>query len=202
MRTLADRLEWIIKTKFGGNASEMSRRCGFKNRNQIGMILARQRQDPSTNIGHVLLGKIAEAGGVTADWLITGNGPVPASTSTVEFDEKYPNRTRAIAAARALGNVSEQAISWVMAAPWSIDLSPNEWLQEMQAATRRAGNSAEHVDELRGHPSPTAHGEDLRQEIDRLKAQLEELQAGRRSVGAQDATPEAPSERKKSARAK
>lgn len=69
MDTLADRLEQLRNTKFGGVTTRMSTACGLK-RTHLGTLLARLRRNPASNVEDDTLQKIASTCGVTVDWLL------------------------------------------------------------------------------------------------------------------------------------
>jgi transcriptional regulator with XRE-family HTH domain len=84
--------------------------------------------------GVALARRVAEALGVPLDALLAGT----AQTERVVRDERYPNRTRAIRAARELG-LSEDAIETVatMALKSAVDPAPEEWLDMIRDEARR-----------------------------------------------------------------
>jgi transcriptional regulator with XRE-family HTH domain len=63
--------------------------------------------------------------------------------SRVERDERYPNRAKALAAARALG-LSEEAIAEVASMDLKSDVDPEplDWLEDIKSADRRAKYAA------------------------------------------------------------
>lgn len=78
------------------------------------------------------LSALAKELGVSLDWLASGEEHTGATV--VEYDERYPNRAQAVAAARALG-FSSEAIARVQTVVLSRtdDPSPREWLRKIEA---------------------------------------------------------------------
>lgn len=86
------------------------------------------KNEPSVATAKVVATRL----GIHWTQLLTGVSP---STTTVVYDERYPNRGQAIAAARALG-FSEEAIERVRSIALSRpdDPSPREWMRKLEAA--------------------------------------------------------------------
>lgn len=90
-------------------------------------------------IGLSTLQKLATALGVRLAWLAIGEEPMREHSdgAVIELDERYPNRARAVAAARRDG-YSEAAIAEVMVPlKNSNDLPQTEWAVEIHAAEQR-----------------------------------------------------------------
>lgn len=77
--------------------------------------------------------KVAEKIGVPWATLLVGEPPAPP-TRVVVYDERYPNLSSAVVAARALG-ISEEAIERVHSVALSRDDDPSarEWLRKLEA---------------------------------------------------------------------
>lgn len=103
-------------------------------------------------------------------WCEENPGSLPPEEPVIIYDERYPNRTRAIIAARALGR-SELAIASVanMSFKDANDPSPDDWLKDIDAEERRL--SREHRDP-RGTSKAAAETKSRNEaEIERLKKQ-------------------------------
>lgn len=107
MKTLADRVQWILST-YQISGRELSRRSGL-NEVHIGQFLARARKRPDAEMDTPTLRTIASAAGVSFDWLASGEGEphaeltprVPRSQSPGESqDDAIVGRTAGWAANR------------------------------------------------------------------------------------------------------
>ena len=95
--TPADRIQKILDSK-GINASELNRRAKLP-RGSVSQALRRYRQNPDAEVTGSTLQAIAEAGGVTVQWVLTGKGdpnnveePTPTtSTTELSSEPKWKN---------------------------------------------------------------------------------------------------------------
>ncbi len=96
-------------------------------------------------LGSDLVAPVAEALGVSLEWLLTGEGPRErrddAPARTVELDDPYP--TRADAIARMKGAVSDEAIATVRGVQNLGGLTVQEWVDELLRADRLARKGRE-----------------------------------------------------------
>lgn len=70
--TLAERIEWILKTR-GISGRELARRAGLREPH-VSVALRRLRENPSADIEAETLRKLAKGGAVSARWLLTDEG--------------------------------------------------------------------------------------------------------------------------------
>lgn len=87
-RTLAERIEWILR-RHGIGQRELSRRAGLDVAH-IGQFLARARKDPNVSLNADTLAKVANGAKVSMRWLATGEGPPEDSAALrgVEFAQE------------------------------------------------------------------------------------------------------------------
>lgn len=69
VQTIADRLRWLIDTRYGGDVQALTRAAGLSY-NAVYKVLER---DPD-RAWSITLRKLARAAGVTLDWLLEGRG--------------------------------------------------------------------------------------------------------------------------------
>ena len=109
--TFLDRLE-VVLAESGLSHREFARRAELGSDRQISVMLHRLRGGKEPNFEMDTLVKIAHAGRVRLEWLVSGEGEKrPSQEPRVEQIDRYPKRTQAIQ--RLRGVVSEQAISYV-----------------------------------------------------------------------------------------
>jgi hypothetical protein len=131
MSTLADRLEELVQTKFGGNASEMSRTCGLK-RTHVQTIIDRQRASPGRAVEHDTLLKIATGTGVTIAWLL---GEAPPPTRTIEHDREDPELQAAVAYSR--GRYPDEYLRWFATSHSKIGTAREQIVEDIRLGYRK-----------------------------------------------------------------
>ncbi len=89
--------------------------------------------------------RFASAMGTSVEDVLGHAGVTSVSlpSRTLEYDDQYPNRARAVVAARALG-YSEEAIVQVQTQHFAgqPDMEPEEWLEEIRSSDRRLRRGA------------------------------------------------------------
>jgi phage repressor protein C with HTH and peptisase S24 domain len=136
-RDIIERVEKILRETRQPNGGEWSARslaiASGLTPTHIGRIL---NYNKTGRVSTPTLKKIAAAARVRPEWLLTGEEPMRPDK---EQQDQYPNRARAVAAARALGTVSEEAIATVRSTRLksaTADLTPNQWLDKILTAER------------------------------------------------------------------
>jgi transcriptional regulator with XRE-family HTH domain len=84
--TLADRLQWIIENRGFKGAADLSTKAGLA-RGTVGHMIRGTTKGGQSGT----LQKIAQAGDVSPDWLVSGRGE-PGRFARVAIDDRYPNR--------------------------------------------------------------------------------------------------------------
>lgn len=137
-------LIWILENRTKPDGKRMSQRAlslaAGLTAAHVGQILGGFQ---SADIDRRTAIAIARAANVRLEWLLTGSGPrepfdASDGRTLVEYDDQYPNRARAVVAARALG-YTEEAIAQVQGQHFAgqPDMEPEEWLDEIKTADRR-----------------------------------------------------------------
>lgn len=134
-------IRWILDNKQQPDGKPWSQRALSKAAGLNGVHIQQILSGYQTpNIAAKTANGLAAAAGVSPDWILNGVGSPGEEMvrPVVELDEQYPNRARAVAAARALGSVPEEAIEQVLSVQWKgADMTPDEWLDELRSAARR-----------------------------------------------------------------
>lgn len=128
-RRVREAVRRLLETH-GGNQSRLAPLLGIKQ----GTLSAFLREKHGAGYGLARrVAKLLE----TDVQVLLGHEP-EAEGSHVEYDERYPNRAKAAAAARALG-YSDEAIEVVqsMSLKSDEDLEPEDWLDMMRSEHRR-----------------------------------------------------------------
>lgn len=130
---LRERLQDVMDER-GWNPAEWAKRAKLKERTHLNTILRRLDADPASGVAVQVLVALADAAGVSLDWLATGR--LPKYIVRTELDQRYPSRSVAIAAGRLLG-VDERAITLIAA----VDDVPTDpggeyWTQRLFLAAR------------------------------------------------------------------
>lgn len=118
-----------LLARCGESQSELQRRHPALKQRQVSKIL-RGQAEPGFDYAR----KVAGALGQAVEALLAGR----EQGETVERPDRYPNRARAIVAARALG-YSEGAVAAVagIALKSAVDPEPEEWLEMIRSEARR-----------------------------------------------------------------
>lgn len=125
MTTLSDRVKELLSENPALTMREVDRRIG-----QYSGVTTRIVKGERTKLHPETMTRLANAFGVSLDWLITGRGPKRPDYIRTEYDPLYPNRAKAIEIAREDG-FSEKAIQRVKAAKLKegvSDLRVTNWL--------------------------------------------------------------------------
>lgn len=130
---LRERLQDVMDER-GWNPAEWAKRAKLKERTHLNTILRRLDADPASGVAVQVLVALADAAGVSLDWLATGR--LPKYIVRTELDQRYPSRSVAIAAARLLG-VDERAITLIAAVDdVPVDPGGEYWTQRLFLAAR------------------------------------------------------------------
>lgn len=157
------RVKALLKER-GWSARELGRQAGMVEEHAIKLLGRGLSTATATNAQ-----KIADALGVRLKWLLTGEGPrdLPASEVRVEYDERYPNRRRALAGLDVAGiELHPRARRAIETRVYhsTTDPPPEHWTREALQLDERARWEDE-------HPAEAAL------ERDRDRARLEQLLA-------------------------
>jgi transcriptional regulator with XRE-family HTH domain len=138
-----DRGDRLRKTRLekGLGVRELSRLAGL---GETGADVSRIENGKQGTPGFDKIKALAEALGVSPQWLWDGDGPRVRSEAIVDHDDPYPQRGAAIARMRGL--VSEQAIATVRADHNLGTLTEAEWVEELLRAERLAKKGLERHD--------------------------------------------------------
>lgn len=138
--TLLERLQRVIDEGWVEGVGQWGE-AATGNRSHVSALMFRLKNKATAGVEVDTLIKMADAAKVEFNWLARGEGPPrkpEAREPTIDPDDRYPNRARAIAAARNLGK-SETAISDVL----EMSLKANEdppadwWFEKIAEADRR-----------------------------------------------------------------
>jgi hypothetical protein len=111
VETLADRMEEVLAKK-GWSAREWARRANLREEKHVSSLIDRSRKNPERLAGDInTFAKLADAAGVSLDWLALGRGARSGSAMLTD-DAKYPSRGPVLALATML-NFPEPAINAV-----------------------------------------------------------------------------------------
>lgn len=108
-------MELVLSTK-KWSKRHWAELAGLAESGHVGGLMRRMKKDPLRLAGDITTyAKLADAAGVSLDWLVLGRGtPEGLAVSTPE-DPRYPSRARVIVAARLLGRYSDEVIAAVLA---------------------------------------------------------------------------------------
>ena len=127
-------LRAIVDRDFGGNQTRAAKELG------VSQPFVSEVLKDGRGAGTSLLVGMRDYLGVTLDDVLHGRRSSTAAppSRTLEYDDQYPNRARAVVAARALG-YTEEAIAQVQGQHFAgqPDMEPEEWLDEIKTADRR-----------------------------------------------------------------
>jgi len=103
VETVVDRMRLVMKLK-GWSESDWARAAELKERSNVNKLLVRMAKDPTRLAGDVnTFAKLANAAGVSLDWLALGVGvPTPDVVSFAK-DPHYPTRARVLIGAFLMG---------------------------------------------------------------------------------------------------
>lgn len=117
VNTFEERIDAICK-RMGISQRELARRAKLKNDTDVGVMVLRRKRDPEAKLDADALHAIARVGGVTVEWLLTGEDlPLVDPPSTAHLPshtqgalERHPNIDALLEAAKTLEpNVTEWA---------------------------------------------------------------------------------------------
>lgn len=129
METILDRMKWVMKLR-GWSEREWARQAKLREETNVNKLLKQLRDKPDELVGDAkTFAKLADAAGVTMDWLALGRGVPLAADFVVGDDARYPSRP-AVALAGFLMGFPQGAIDAVLAHELSgPDPGPDYWLQ-------------------------------------------------------------------------
>lgn len=129
--TLLSRIEWVIAQGRVASGRAWAMSAGLSP-SYIGTLLTRLRASPDADARREEIGKLANAAGVSVEWLVTGVGS-PDGERVTERDERYPSRAAAARFARDAG-LDEKAIALVLKERLDADTDPGAmwWLEEIK----------------------------------------------------------------------
>jgi transcriptional regulator with XRE-family HTH domain len=134
-------LRTIVDRDFDGNQSKAARGL------QVSQAFISDTVSGNRGAGNRLLIAMAKHLGVTIDDVLAGREARPErpSLTTVDYGDQFPNRARAMRAARELGTYSEESLAEVRSLRFADgqDMSPDEWLEEIKSAERRLKRGAQ-----------------------------------------------------------
>jgi len=136
---LLERLEEVME-ETGWKAREWAKRANLPEATHLYTTLRRLRENPQAKLDVPTLAALADAAGVTLDWLALGKPPKRSAAG--KPDPLYPSRAAAVAAAQFLGSVPEEAIAAVQSVDHlPEDPGPDYWMQRLllAAAELRTG---------------------------------------------------------------
>ncbi len=120
----------IVMKLRGWNESQWAKEAGLKERSNVNKLLKRMAELNGEVAGDIKTFKrLADAAGVSLDWLALGRGAPNLQTFTVPNDPKYPTRPSVIVAGYLMG-YPKAAIDYVL----GFDAGPTDpgqdyWLQ-------------------------------------------------------------------------
>lgn len=131
MATIFDRMKWVMKLR-GWSEREWARQAKLVEETNVNKLMKRLKENPSEFPGDAsTLQKLADAAGVTMDWLALGRGEPLASDAVFRDDPRYPSRP-AVALAGFLIGFPKAAIDAMLnheLAGASVDPGADYWLQ-------------------------------------------------------------------------
>ena len=137
--SLLKRMREVLSER-GWDESEWAIEAGLRERTHVSTILRRLEAKPESSVDMKTLIALADAAGVTLDWLATGREPKYRAVS--EKDPRYPSRGQAIAAARLIG-IPEHVIAAVANVDdLSQDPGAAYWLQRLMLAAQEPGTGS------------------------------------------------------------
>lgn len=108
-------MEIVLSTR-GWSKRHWAELAGLAESGHVGGLMRRMKKDPSRLAGDITTyAKLAQAAGVSLDWLVLGRGEPFGLAPFTPDDAKYPSRARVIAAARLLGRYTDEVIGAVLA---------------------------------------------------------------------------------------
>lgn len=129
VETILARMKFVMKLR-GWSESEWNRRAEMKERSNLNKLLKRLETHPDEFPGDAkTLQKLADAAGVTMDWLALGRGTPLAADFVVSDDARYPSRPGVALAAFLMG-FPRKAIDALLAHEFAgADPGADYWLQ-------------------------------------------------------------------------
>lgn len=112
---MLDRMETVLTTR-RWSKRKWAELAGLAEPGHVGGLMRRMKKDPHRLAGDIsTYAKLAEAAGVSLDWLVLGRGLPEGLATLVQEDARYPSRARVIVAARLIGRYSDEVIDAVLA---------------------------------------------------------------------------------------
>lgn len=113
MKTPLERIRWVMKDK-GWSERKWANEAKLKEPSNVNKLIRRLIAKPGEVPGDIkTFVKLADAAGVSLDWLLLGRG-TPYAESTVPDDPKYPTRARVVLIGRLM-DFPKAAIDAVLA---------------------------------------------------------------------------------------
>lgn len=110
---LLERIEQILHDR-NWSAAEWTRRAGLKEKSHLSTLIDRLRKNPKATLDLRTAAALADAAGISLDWLALGRGSQHGIVLLAQNDPVYPSRGIAVTAAKIFGYRPE-AISKVLA---------------------------------------------------------------------------------------
>jgi transcriptional regulator with XRE-family HTH domain len=171
--TLGQRLRQA-RERAGLGVNELTRKAGVSQG-----VVTRIEQHQSKHTEAVTLQKLAQALGVTHEWLVDGGGGAreprgaareprgAAQDPRVELDDRYPNRLKAAEFAR--GQLPDAVIEQVLAEQLQADVDPDPiwWLDRMRLLAGQEKFRKKHPGEAERQDTEAArYAQRIREEMD------------------------------------
>ena len=136
MSTFAERVRRILREREDLNPSAWCTKAQLSRR-AIKSLFDREKDDPDTEMSISAVAGLAQAAGVSFEWLALGVGQPYEEPPRPGKDPRYPSRTGALIAARALGYADDAIATVASIADLPTDPGADHWLAELRAANNR-----------------------------------------------------------------